>query len=528
MTPTQSRELASLIQTFSPSQKADFYYFTIVKNEDPMAYISNMRKATFNGDRSAAGRYAANVRWQGNVKKPDSERVDEIRSESLRVSELLAQLPPYENNIAKAGANPKVKPSEWATVTGNAIVLIKGKAVVTAPVIEAEKAVNALGVKVLDLVRERLKANPRFKEMLENEEKLRTETEGALKELRRLDTLVANRDASLPENFRKIFDLIKYVEGEIVTEKVTVSKLRAETKKAKEAFKEAEKTGDSYRQWKEWQIARRAQSLKNFDLINLQKRLKQEQNNLMKRVEENDEYKSVKEKANQSFSDTQELQQATFAYTVSLLKEVRETGGSLNFKGKTMAGSSTVDKLVDYVADILPKPFITKLNSQKEILKITLVGDGGSYEASVNTITTTVDKDVLLHETIHAITYADPVSRLLEQATLQRRTYGNVGDTTTPFAKKVVQGRQELVNRPQFLKNGRLYYNRGDYIQDNFKNLYMGRQYTGRSNWLPSTEVFTVGMNQFQGEGVHWDKGTGVDSDVANTVVGWLFSEGGT
>ena len=69
MTPSQSRELASLIQTFSPAQKADFYYFTIVKNEDPMAYISNMEKASFGGDRSAAGRYAANMRWQGQGQK---------------------------------------------------------------------------------------------------------------------------------------------------------------------------------------------------------------------------------------------------------------------------------------------------------------------------------------------------------------------------------------------------------------------------------------------------------------------------
>ena len=75
MTPTQSRELASLIQTFSPSQKADFYYFTIVERQDPIAYVAQMRKnslinllkASFGGDRSEAGRYAANVRWQNQA-----------------------------------------------------------------------------------------------------------------------------------------------------------------------------------------------------------------------------------------------------------------------------------------------------------------------------------------------------------------------------------------------------------------------------------------------------------------------------
>lgn len=76
MTPEQSRKLASLIQTFSDEEKADFYYFTIVEKQDPVAYVARMRKhslvdlikASFGGDRSAAGRYAANMRWRGQGK----------------------------------------------------------------------------------------------------------------------------------------------------------------------------------------------------------------------------------------------------------------------------------------------------------------------------------------------------------------------------------------------------------------------------------------------------------------------------
>jgi hypothetical protein len=81
MTPAESRQLASLIQTFSPSEKADFYYFTIVEKQDPVAYVARMRKqslvdlikASFGGDRSAAGRYAAEQRWKNN-KKTDQPR----------------------------------------------------------------------------------------------------------------------------------------------------------------------------------------------------------------------------------------------------------------------------------------------------------------------------------------------------------------------------------------------------------------------------------------------------------------------
>ena len=84
MTPQQSRELASLIQTFSDVEKADFYYFVIVERQDPVAYVARMRKqslvdlikASFSGDRSAAGRYAAQQRWKNHQKKNEKPKDD--------------------------------------------------------------------------------------------------------------------------------------------------------------------------------------------------------------------------------------------------------------------------------------------------------------------------------------------------------------------------------------------------------------------------------------------------------------------
>ena len=85
MTPAESRELASLIQTFSPIEKADFYYFTLVERQDPVAYVARMRKqslvdlikASFSGDRSAAGRYAAQQRWKNHQKKTEKPKDDD-------------------------------------------------------------------------------------------------------------------------------------------------------------------------------------------------------------------------------------------------------------------------------------------------------------------------------------------------------------------------------------------------------------------------------------------------------------------
>ena len=42
ITVDQSRELAVLIRGLTPMQKADFYYFTIVKNEDPYEFLSSL------------------------------------------------------------------------------------------------------------------------------------------------------------------------------------------------------------------------------------------------------------------------------------------------------------------------------------------------------------------------------------------------------------------------------------------------------------------------------------------------------
>lgn len=42
ITIDQSRELGVLIRSLTPMQKADFYYFTIVKNEDPYEFLSSL------------------------------------------------------------------------------------------------------------------------------------------------------------------------------------------------------------------------------------------------------------------------------------------------------------------------------------------------------------------------------------------------------------------------------------------------------------------------------------------------------
>jgi hypothetical protein len=51
MKPAESRKLANLMQNLSPTEKIDFYYFTVVKNEDPIKYF-----ARINGEKSLSKR----------------------------------------------------------------------------------------------------------------------------------------------------------------------------------------------------------------------------------------------------------------------------------------------------------------------------------------------------------------------------------------------------------------------------------------------------------------------------------------
>ena len=59
ITPDQSRELALLIRDLSPMQKADFYYFTIVENQDPYEFLASLKVLKHGtGDQKPHGNWA--------------------------------------------------------------------------------------------------------------------------------------------------------------------------------------------------------------------------------------------------------------------------------------------------------------------------------------------------------------------------------------------------------------------------------------------------------------------------------------
>ena len=109
--------------------------------------LVDLVKASFGGDRSEAGRYAANIRWQGNRKgdeggspPPNSlkEQIDRTAEKLSSISRLQSASFEYDYGTSRVGAYTKVR--------------IRGKIleVPSIPVMEAEAQVNGLGKRVLD------------------------------------------------------------------------------------------------------------------------------------------------------------------------------------------------------------------------------------------------------------------------------------------------------------------------------------------------------------------------------------------
>jgi GNAT superfamily N-acetyltransferase len=113
--------------------------------------MRSLLKASFGGDRSEAGRYAANIRWQGNRKgdeggsppeKPLKEQIEDVAAQLRGLSSF------PETNVAGKSYSESYGQYFFYRKKGiihDAIVYVAGQ-----PVMEAEAQVNALGKRVLD------------------------------------------------------------------------------------------------------------------------------------------------------------------------------------------------------------------------------------------------------------------------------------------------------------------------------------------------------------------------------------------
>ena len=515
-----------------------------------------LSKVSFGGDRSEAGRFAANMRWKDHVKvgKPDgSDRLSALRAEVDRVTRLVQGLhPPALHNYTDVQ-----RAEDWATAdhagasvgrflvpndrnsgprdtpTRTSQLPLRTEVLVTKSVMDAEIEVNALGKKILEQAVADLQSIPEYVALQKIVDGAETNTD--TETLKALDKKVASNDPSLPSNIRETITALE--------------EAQARSKKIRADLAEARKNPDYQTGLKNaWELKRElkaANSTTKFLKARLEKRLANW-----------DEYgNALQTVTSPSASDVRavveaktSMQQMVFASVVNLVDEMRGVGGEkLKYENVELPmsptpvdewGNSTADKeekrkilrettvagLVNYVESIFPTDMIRRLNNHVvpnskvgNTLRIVPSDNGGSYNDEIHRIVTSPERSTFAHEIIHAITYADPTARLLESAIRQRRTFGRAG-SAKPFAEKIMEGQQKI----------KMGYGNG-YIKDSFRNEYMGRRYGEgmRPNSLAPTELLTVGFNMLQGEGVHWSRDVGyLDTDVVNTVVGWLATGG--
>jgi hypothetical protein len=535
MTPTESRQLASLIQTFTPIEKADFYYFTIVKNQDPMAYINNMEKASFGGDRSEAGRYAANIRWQGNRKgneggspPPNSlkEQIDRTAEKLSSVSRLSNTSFEYDYETNRTGAYTKVR--------------IRGKIleVPSTPVIEAEAQVNALGKRVLDEAGSEV-VKSGFCTQQELDDAIAYQSRPSEKDLKEgvAKSLLDRAMDKDPKVYPLVKDAVDEYERLKNEAKVAKGVLIKATKEYKRLTKEGGYSEEARQAYQVRVEMQRANVTAKYELTKAQQVLDARLSDLS--FDDDTPLNSLRTEIQQAGSSSRsENHQRYLDIYREVGQEVKKTIGqyrpmaekypvTVDTSGAPrsaidiiagLQGKDSTDgkqqKIIAEVASRFPQSVLGKIPSDVKV-EVRSRSGGNWSESRQRIVTDMEDADTLTHETIHALTFFSRSMRLMEQAALARRTWGKSGDSTTPMTDKVKQGRQKVVGPT---KAG-LPYSRGQYIPDDFTDPYQGRIYNDRY-----TETLTVATENLFGGGTKL-RGTGrADRDLMATALGALLT----
>jgi hypothetical protein len=539
MTPTESRQLASLIQTFTPIEKADFYYFTIVKNQDPMAYINNMEKASFGGDRSEAGRYAANIRWQGNRKgdeggsppeKPLKEQIEDVAAQLRGLSSF------PETNVAGKSYSESYGQYFFYRKKGliyDAIVYVAGQ-----PVMDAEKSVNALGVRVLTDAGART-VQSGFCTQQELDDAIAYQSRPSEKDLK--EGLAKSLLDRAMDKDPKVYPLVKDAvdEYERLKNEAKVAKgvLIKATKEYKRLTKEGGYSEEARQAYQVRVEMQRANVTAKYELTKAQQVLDARLSDLS--FDDDTPLNSLRTEIQQAGSSSRsENHQRYLDIYREVGQEVKKTIGqyrpmaekypvTVDTSGAPrsaidiiagLQGKDSTDgkqqKIIAEVASRFPQSVLGKIPSDVKV-EVRSRSGGNWSESRQRIVTDMEDADTLTHETIHALTFFSRPMRLMEQAALSRRTWGKSGDLTTPMKDKVKQGRQKVVGPT---KAG-LPYSRGQYIPDDFSDPYQGRIYNDRY-----TETLTVATENLFGGGTKL-RGTGrADRDLMATALGALLT----
>ena len=527
-------------------------------------------KASFGGDRSAAGRYAAEQRWKGHVKREDkpSER-GSLDDEVTRVSNELrdiANLPVRE--FGQNGTNLTITPEEWESYDKAQFVWVAQKGgkqvlVVTKRVMEAEKAVRAVGGRALQQVHEELVASGKLTQQELDDAKAFMSRQDAPPDNRSSVEKLVERakagDTSLPARLlEEAQGVIKAEARAKETKSALIKATRAYTKFLDEgeqmrlsgrnqtAEEIAEGQVTERRLWQERRAAKFAHADAKSDLRLAERNLE---------VWATDETDVMT--AQEQFKDNDRLKQNAIRVqgivgegVMALLSSRRAMPSSVPMRdvstpdqmtimrdGKSVAPYELAREVLAETRRRLPEAVMRLLERTGlggVAIRFTSRG-GGQYDSTRHEIRSDLDDaDTISHEMVHGISYNSRETRLLEQAALQRRVFGKVDEPDAPFSEKLKVGLQKVVGATKAMG----FRFSGKYVEDKFTHKYQGRLYDyarqggGRVPKLlamdGATEILTVSTENVFGGGQFFKKNGKLDAELMELSLGWLLSaEGG-
>lgn len=483
------------------SIKFPFSYFnhSCIEEDD-------VEKAKF-ATRSEAARYAASIRWKGNVKGDDEGGGrDPVLEQAIgRARAMVNQL----GRLSKGStSDDEVFAADWGKVVDTLFVHVTDSGFVpTAPVMEVETEIRALGKMVYEsLAKSGAVSTPEEnnKKMLEAMRTKQTTLELAEVALKKvlsspaLAQTVEELDV-LRREYTEASKAMRLATDEYNDNKVPYgNRLTPEQREA------------LMRAWAERRVQQKLKARLKQKIDFRQRKIDEVTSNTVFRTAEGESIflRGAAKHAEKTYQEAivrSSLTGLDLAEAVTgLVSMYRGTGGQLQIKSSgqgELKGKQTeaVDFVKKYVGDIathMPKEWVDDVNMKYgSSLQLTKSKGGGSWGELLREINTSGTTQVNLHEFIHAAMYANPVRQALEHAHLAKRTFGTA---STPidgsFQKKIVKGRQKTVKSVDYPTGESI--SQGIYIKDKWVDGYSGRMYESGG-----TEVVTVGYDSFSRSG---------------------------
>lgn len=509
--------------------------------------LVDLIKASFGGDRSAAGRYAAEQRWKGHVKREEKGKEGRtLRDATAEVSALLRRINgmlEYPISDKGSAGNP-MTPEEYeaSPATSFRFVYVKtgknGKVMLvpSKQSMEAERRVNELGQQAFKEVGARLVADGTITQK-ELDDAIAFQR--APEEDESPDADLYRRAMAGDESLGKE---VSEAGRRVAEAKEAASKAKGALMKATREYNKHLQTagGRSYdstarRLWEERKQAKAANIDARLELMNADEALM----DLIRDIRPVD-YKAqgdawlagranslrvqgfIGAEVKRVLAGDNAMSESHPANKVDVPQMTTEFRPSDGGKATVKSGDQVVAEIMGEVSRRFPKKLLDLVAGVRH--KFTSRG-GGHYNDGMNLIQADMDDaDTLTHETVHAISYRDSATRVLEQAALSRRVFGKSDQPDDSFSKKLEKGLQRVVGATKAVgwRIG------GKYIEDKFVAGYQGRMYglersSGRSQ---PTEILTIATENVFGGG-HWFRGSGrLDQDLMMTALGWLLVGG--